>query len=136
MSHTESTTSGQVPNQQPADTDGGEDHPDIYLGAIRDADGVRSERPDVVITEVQDASKPTWSRRRAIITGLFVGAFFGSVFFAGYAGTSAWICSARLDCGNWAPIAIVSSIGAFVSMLVGGVGGYLLHKIYSVFKVA
>lgn len=132
MSHTESPTNGPAPAESIQD----ESLPDIYIGAIRGTDGVQGERPDVVITEVENASTPEWSRRRAIITGLFVGAFFGSVFFAGYAGTSAWICSARLDCGHWAPIAITAGAGAFVSTIAGGIGGYFLHKIYKLFKVA
>ncbi len=127
MSHTDSTASGI----SPASSEKNESLPDIYLGAIRGA----RERSDVIITEVHDANAPAWSRRRAIVTGLFVGAFFGSVFFAGYAGTSAWICSARLDCGHWAPIAIVSGIGAFASTIAGGIGGLFLHKIYRLFKV-
>ncbi len=124
-----------VPGRVPVNPIKGEDLPEIYIGAIRGA-GATGERSDVIITEVHDSNVPVWSRLRAVVTGLIVGAFFGSVFFAGYAGTSAWICSARLDCGHWAPIAIVSGIGAFSFMIGGGVGGYFLHKIYKLFKVA
>lgn len=140
MNRSDSTISQPVPDQSSAnavDSDalGKEDLPDIYIGAVKDADGHRGERPDVVITQVEGANTPEWSLKRAIITGLVIGAFFGSVFFAGYAGTSAWICSARLDCGHWAPITIVSSVGAFSTMILGGIAGYALHRIYRLFKV-
>ncbi len=92
--------------------------------------------PGPLITEGPFTNRPEWSRRRALITGTIVGAFFGMIFFAGYAGASAWICSSRLDCGHWAPIAIVSGIGAFVTMLLGAAGALILHKIYGMFKVA
>lgn len=76
-----------------------------------------------------------WSTRRATITGGIAGAFFGVVFFAGYAATSAWICSSSLDCGHWAPIAIVSGSGAAAFTVLGAAGGYLLRKVYRLFKV-
>lgn len=91
---------------------------------------------ETLITEVHDANRPAWSRRRAVLTGAAVGAFFGVIFFAAYAGTSAWICSARLDCGHWAPITIVSGSGAVAFTLLGGLFGYVLHKTYRLFKVA
>ncbi len=90
----------------------------------------------VVVTEVTDANAPSWSRMRAIMTGMAIGALFGVVFFAGYGATSAWICSSRLDCGHWAPITMVSVGGALTFTLMGAVTGYLLHKMYRLFKVA
>ena len=47
-----------------------------------------------------------WSNTRALIVGGIFGALLGAVFFGGYAAASAWICSANLNCGHWAPIAI------------------------------
>ncbi len=105
----------------------GDTEPDSTLADTNDS---------VVITEVHDPNAPSWTRKRAVWTGVFVGAFFGVIFFAGYAATSAWICSARLDCGHWAPIAIVSSSGAAGMAVLGGFGGYVLHKMYRLFKVA
>ena len=90
----------------------------------------------VVVSEVTDATAPAWSRKRAILVGAIVGAFFGIVFFAGYGATSAWICSARRECGHWAPITIVSGAGAISFTLLGALSGYMLHKMYRLFKVA
>ncbi len=100
------------------------------------SDSGEPDGPGPLITEGPYTNIPEWSRKRAVISGAFVGAFFGVIFFAGYAGASAWICSSRLDCGHWAPIAIVSSIGAFSVMLLGAAGAFFLHRIYRLFKVA
>ena len=90
----------------------------------------------VVVSEVTDANAPSWSRKRAILVGAIVGALFGIVFFAGYGATSAWICSARRECGHWAPITIVSGAGAISFTVIGAFVGYMLHKMYRLFKVA
>ena len=81
-------------------------------------------------------TSPQWSRRKAVLVGAAVGAFFGVIFFGAYAGTSAWICSARLDCGHWAPITITAAVGAMASTIAGATAGYVLHKMYRLFKVA
>lgn len=96
---------------------------------------VASIPSEPVITEVHDTNRPDWSRRRAVLTGAAIGAFLGVIFFSAYAGTSAWICSARLDCGHWAPITIVSASGAVGFTLAGALIGYMLHKSYRLFKV-
>lgn len=131
MSHTESSATGSPPTDTSPSRDRLAELPDIYIGGVRST----GDRPETIITEVHGANKPEWSRKRAVTIGLIVGVLFGSVFFAGYAGTSAWICSSQLDCGHWAPIAIVSSIGAASFMVAGGFVGYFLHAIYKLFKV-
>ncbi len=124
MNSTESTTSGD--SQQP------DDEPQSPSLATSPGDSGRT----VIITEVHDPTAPSWSRARAILTGAAIGGFFGIIFFAAYGLTSAWICSARLDCGHWAPILIVSGIGAIASIFAGGTAGYVLHRMYRLFKVA
>ncbi len=135
MSEPDSTTSEKAQSETTSSL-APDDLPNIYVGgAARSTEGAGDGR-EVVITEVENVTAPSWSLRRAIVTGAIIGALFGSVFFAGYAGTSAWICSARLDCGHWAPITIVGATGAAVSTLAGGFAGFVMHKLYRVFKVA
>ena len=94
-----------------------------------------TDTDSVLVTHVERRAAMTWSRRRAFTTGAIVGLFFGIIFFIGYGATSAWICSARLDCGHWAPITIVSASGALSFTVLGGITGLVLHKLYGLFRV-
>jgi hypothetical protein len=76
-----------------------------------------------------------WSNLRALVTGGIVGAFLGAVFFGGYAATSVWICSSSLNCGHWAPIAIVAVSGAAVVTVLGAIAAFALNKAYKLFRV-
>lgn len=91
---------------------------------------------EVTVIDTKRARPGDWSTRRALITGALVGAFFGAVFAGGYAATSAWICTAQLTCGHWAPIAIVWGGIALAITVFGAIAGYMLNKMYKLFRVA
>ncbi len=96
---------------------------------------VAPEQPE---SEVKTGrSRPgDWSALRALLTGGIVGAFFGTVFFGGYAAASVWICTAHLTCGHWVPITLVSGIGAAVFTILGAGAAYALNKMYQLFRVS
>ena len=97
---------------------------------------VHAEREvPITHTSLSRGKLSDWSAKRALVVGTIAGAFFGIVFFAGYAATSVWICSARLECGHWAPITIVSVAGAVAFTVLGAIAGYLQRKIYRSFRV-